>query len=927
MVDIRSRSDLRRALNASYLDAGVDREIVLGGSVSLEVREMRDLAQAYPEVTHLHFQGKQDFEVVQEGIEQFSALKGLEYRGSRGRFRVSPTLRLPASLELLQLEQLPNLDFHGILSQLPKLQHLEVIECSGTALNIDSLPRPTALVSIAAWSNRELTIESIEKASNLEYVDVSTSGSNHWYNEPGGVSLTFLADVERHFRSHVGTGHTDLSAYSALGEELLAKIGQLPQLKFLNVGGRGLRHLPRSIREHPQLKVLIVSDNQLSDPLEISAELRALIAQNNLLESLPIVPLDGLGFLALSGNRIPLPDELLQRSDDPRSIYALSGSSQLRPINRAKVILVGEPSVGKTSLAKRLRSLDEFDEDESMTAGIEVSAWRAQVDDRTIDLDIWDFGGQEIMHATHQFFMTRRSAYLVVLDNRLSEAQNRLYYWLDLVTSYAESAPILVIGNKSDVASLDLDRRGLKRSYPSILAFMNVSCRSNLGVDDVVVAVTSAVGNLPHVADLVPEDFFNLLESLSDMDREHISHEEFTSLCVAQNITDGRNQASYLELLHDLGVVLSFRDDDRLMSRSILRPDWVTTGVYALLNSNMASQQRGILSFSDVCNVLKPLGYDATSARYILDLMRRFELCFGFEGDDKHYVPDLIGKEEPYTGDWEDSLTLRVEFSTLPSSVVSRLIVRLNRLIKDFTFWRFGAVLAHEGDMLLLVSNQQEREIALTVRSRHGAASPLLAIVRNQIADIMSGLPAIDYKELVAFTNGRREVRVSLQHLFLLQSQGIDEFIPEGATDRVAVSQLIGGLADLKSQAIDRRGLTVLSGLGQRAEGEMTSREVSGVVISAPYGTVTTTGSVIHQSAVGTESVGRFGGSQLPDRIQTWAGAGLVLGSVGGVVFGLGRHWQFSTLEAWGNVGIVGGMGAVSCTLMAFVWRLLVDSD
>ena len=31
---------------------------------------------------------------------------------------------------------------------------------------------------------------------------------------------------------------------------------------------------------------------------------------------------------------------------------------------------------------------------------------------------MWDFGGQEIYHATHQFFLTRRSLYVLVDDTR-----------------------------------------------------------------------------------------------------------------------------------------------------------------------------------------------------------------------------------------------------------------------------------------------------------------------------------------------------------------------------------------------------------------------------------------------------------------------------------------------------------------------------
>ena len=35
---------------------------------------------------------------------------------------------------------------------------------------------------------------------------------------------------------------------------------------------------------------------------------------------------------------------------------------------------------------------------------------------RRFRLNVWDFGGQEIYHATHQFFLTHRSLYLLLDD-------------------------------------------------------------------------------------------------------------------------------------------------------------------------------------------------------------------------------------------------------------------------------------------------------------------------------------------------------------------------------------------------------------------------------------------------------------------------------------------------------------------------------
>ena len=51
-------------------------------------------------------------------------------------------------------------------------------------------------------------------------------------------------------------------------------------------------------------------------------------------------------------------------------------------------------------------------------------------------LNIWDFGGQEIMHATHQFFLTQRSLYLLVINGREGGEDADAEYWLKLIESF-----------------------------------------------------------------------------------------------------------------------------------------------------------------------------------------------------------------------------------------------------------------------------------------------------------------------------------------------------------------------------------------------------------------------------------------------------------------------------------------------------------
>jgi internalin A len=112
----------------------------------------------------------------------------------------------------------------------------------------------------------------------------------------------------------------------------------------------------------------------------------------------------------LDENRLPpIPPEISSRIE-PKIIInyflQLQTTSERKTLNEAKLIIVGQGGVGKTSLVKRLIS-DTYSPTEAKTEGIRIRKWTPSDDTNTVTLNIWDFGGQEIMHATHQFFLTK----------------------------------------------------------------------------------------------------------------------------------------------------------------------------------------------------------------------------------------------------------------------------------------------------------------------------------------------------------------------------------------------------------------------------------------------------------------------------------------------------------------------------------------
>ena len=79
---------------------------------------------------------------------------------------------------------------------------------------------------------------------------------------------------------------------------------------------------------------------------------------------------------------------------------------------------------------------------EKKTDGIKIIEWPVRLNtEEDVRLNVWDFGGQEIMHATHQFFLSQRSRYLLVLNGRGGIQEADAEYWLRLIESFGDESP------------------------------------------------------------------------------------------------------------------------------------------------------------------------------------------------------------------------------------------------------------------------------------------------------------------------------------------------------------------------------------------------------------------------------------------------------------------------------------------------------
>ncbi len=543
-------------------------------------------------------------------------------------------------------------------------------------------------------------------------------------------------------------GHNQLT-------DLPKEIGQLGKLETLDIGLNELHALPPQIGLLSNLKTFIVWENQLQAiPPDIGqmTNLQDFNLWGNKLTALPpeIGMLKELKKIDLRDNSLPIPPEILAKIDEPEAIITWYLANVLsrkpkRPLNEAKVILVGQGAVGKTSLVKRLLK-NEFDPDEQKTEGIDIQRWPVKVRRQEIRLNIWDFGGQEIMHATHQFFLTKRSLYLLVLDSRLDEAANRLEYWLKMITAFGEHSPVIVVCNKSDQGAMSLNWHRLQEKYPNIKEFIKrLSCRKGTGLNELRRAIVQEISELEHVRDQLAENWFEVKERLTGLtikERDYLPYEEYVKICEEEEITAEASQTTLISYIHDLGIALHFPEHPLF----VLNPEWVTQGVYQILNSHRLFQKKGVLHLEDLKRILPAKRYPQRRHGYILDLMKKFELLFEFPDEPgKYLVPDLLPKEEPYTGVWEESLHFQYHYDVLPGSVLSRLIVNLHKLIHQHTYWRTGVVFqSMDGNNLALARGDlEDRKIYLWVSGEKSTRPIFLEIIKTALYLIHDSIPGL----------------------------------------------------------------------------------------------------------------------------------------------------------------------------------------
>jgi internalin A len=662
-------------------------------------------------------------------------------------------LEVPASLG--SLTALRNLDLSGNnIGAVPALLHrltaLQTLGLAKTGLQVvpDWLKDLTDLISLDLGANKFIelpaslgSLTSLRKVI-LQHAELRTLPA--WLHNLielralhlGGNRLTALPTWLGSLTT-LTTLNLNINQLDMLPEQM----GSLTALTTLNLSRNRLTELPRWLPDLSELTTLDLSGNRLTTlPEQIGSlsSLTTLDLSGNQLTELPeqIGSLSSLTTLDLSGNRLTeLPGRLgdllvggmeLNLDGNPLTEpvrgLAQRGASELavflrslydgEPHYEGKLLLVGEGNVGKTSLVAAMKG-EPFISGRPTTHGIEISplTFRHPIRDLDMTLRAWDFGGQEIYRVTHQFFFSPRAIYLVVWHARQGQEQDEVEGWLRRINlRVGRNAYLILVATHSAERLPELDYPQLKeifREKLTLIGEFETDSSTGDGIPALKEAIRTAAARLPLMGQLISPRWTAAREEIIALAsaEPQIRYDRFAEICERHNVT-GEEITTLAKLMHDLGLIIYYGDDEGLRDVVVLNPEWLTKAISYVLEDDPTRQANGVLEHERLREIWQrpQEGYDPRFYPYFLRLMEKFDVSYRLEGEEgRSLVAQRVPYQRPRRLPWQPgslpdnpvkSMRLVCRLAEPAPGFIPWLIVRHQRASTG-THWQRGMFLRH----------------------------------------------------------------------------------------------------------------------------------------------------------------------------------------------------------------------------------------
>ncbi len=757
-------------------------------ALNLDSTQISELPESITQLTSLQSLNLSGTKISElpESITQLTSLQSLDLSGTK-------ISELPESIT--QLTSLQSLDLSGTkISELPEsvtqLSSLQSLNLSGTKISElpESIIQLTSLLQSLYLSGTKISElpESVTQLSSLQSLNLNSTQISELPESVTQLSSLQSFNLSGTKISELPDSVTQLSSLQSLNlmqtqiSVFPEIVTQLPSLQELDLDGTAISKLSDSISQLTNLTSLDIRNTQISELPQSITQLSGL--QSLYLMSCRISQLPNWwktwstpASIGLSGNPLPIPEALLS-STDPDSLQAIinfyfqTQDPEAKPLYEAKLLIVGEGETGKTTLAKKLQDRDyklkliDSDNPEKSTEGIDIIQWQFdQADGTPFRVNVWDFGGQEVYHATHQFFLTKRSLYALVVDNRRENPN--FYYWLNVVRLLSDNSPVFIVKNEKQNRQCEINEGQLRAEFKSLInQTICVNFAENRGLDELETMIKTQMVQLPEVQQPWPPRWVRIRNVLENYDRNYIDLAEYLTLCNTNGVPDKIEALQISAQLHELGICLHFQKEPGLKQYVILKPAWVTNAVYQVTDYPKVKNDMGRFSQDDLEDIWSDSEY-AELREELLSLMqmRKFSICYPLKDrPDTYIVPSLLSHQRPtYEWDYQQNLILRYEYGFMPKGIIPRLVVEMHRYIEDSPrpespeeqaekiglVWKTGVILRDGDARAQVVETYDRREITIHVSGHQ--RKQLLYYIRYELRQIHDTYPNLDYQEFI----------------------------------------------------------------------------------------------------------------------------------------------------------------------------------
>jgi GTP-binding nuclear protein Ran len=164
----------------------------------------------------------------------------------------------------------------------------------------------------------------------------------------------------------------------------------------------------------------------------------------------------------------------------------------------AKLVLVGDGGVGKTTYVKRHQT-GEFEKKYIPTMGVQVSQLSFQTTHGVLTYNIWDTAGQERFGGLREGYYLEANCAIVMFDVTSPATYRNVATWHRDLTRVCPNIPIVLVGNKIDVRDRKVPAKRVTFHKKNNMRYFEISAKSNYHFEMPFLSLARQLANDPNL--------------------------------------------------------------------------------------------------------------------------------------------------------------------------------------------------------------------------------------------------------------------------------------------------------------------------------------------------------------------------------------------------------------------------------------------